>query len=173
MKKEIKIIAFLAILIALALVLSYVDSLIVVSFVVPIIRLPGIKLGLANIAIIYTLYKMGIKEAILVSLVRLVLSSILFGSITTFLYGLCGAILSLSVMIILKKLTSFSLVAISIFGSIMHNIGQIIVAIFIMSTKEIGLYLPVLVISGIICGIAVGILSYLTLKYTKNITLFN
>ena len=96
MKKNRKI-ALLAILIALSLILSYVDSLIVLPF-----GIPGIKLGIANIAIIYTLCKMGAKEAIIVSSLRLILSSILFGTIMTFAYSLVGAILSLALMIILK-----------------------------------------------------------------------
>ena len=93
MKNKIKQIAMMAILIALSFVLSYVDSLIVLPF-----GIPGIKLGIANIAIIYTLYKIGAKEAIVVSILRLVLSSILFGSVLTFLYSLVGAVLSLSLI---------------------------------------------------------------------------
>ena len=87
MKNKVKQIAMMAILIALSLILSYVDSLIVLPF-----GIPGIKLGIANIAIIYTLYKIGAKEAIMVSILRLILSSILFGTILTFLYSLVGAV---------------------------------------------------------------------------------
>ena len=102
MKKEVKKLSLLAILIAISLVFSYVDSLIVLPFAIP-----GIKLGIANIVIIYTLYKLGIKESIIVSLLRLILSSILFGSLLTFGYSLAGAILSLTLMIILKYKTHF------------------------------------------------------------------
>lgn len=164
MKNKIKQIAMMAILIALSFVLSYVDSLIVLPF-----GIPGIKLGIANIAIIYTLYKIGAKEAIVVSILRLVLSSILFGSVLTFLYSLVGAILSLSLMIILKKYTNLALITISISGAVLHNIGQIIVAVIVMATKEIVFYLPILIITGILSGIGVGILSVLTIKYTKNL----
>lgn len=164
MKNKIKQIAMMAILIALSFVLSYVDSLIVLPF-----GIPGIKLGIANIAIIYTLYKIGAKEAIVVSILRLVLSSILFGSVLTFLYSLVGAVLSLSLMIILKKYTNLALITISISGAILHNIGQIIVAVIVMATKEIVFYLPILIITGILSGIGVGILSVLTIKYTKNL----
>ena len=131
MKNKIKQIAMMAILIALSFVLSYVDSLIVLPF-----GIPGIKLGIANIAIIYTLYKIGAKEAIVVSILRLVLSSILFGSVLTFLYSLVGAVLSLSLMIILKKYTNLALITISISGAVLHNIGQIIVAVIVMATKD-------------------------------------
>ena len=164
MKNKIKQIAMMAILIALSFVLSYVDSLIVLPF-----GIPGIKLGIANIAIIYTLYKIGAKEAIVVSILRLVLSSILFGSVLTFLYSLVGAVLSLSLMIILKKYTNLALITISISGAVLHNIGQIIVAVIVMATKEIVFYLPILIITGILSGIGVGILSVLTIKYTKNL----
>ncbi len=166
MKKEVKKLSLLAILIAISLVFSYVDSLIVLPFAIP-----GIKLGIANIVIIYTLYKLGIKESIIVSLLRLILSSILFGSLLTFGYSLAGAILSLTLMIILKYKTSFSMVAISILGAIMHNFGQILVAIILMDTKEIILYLPLLAITGTISGIGVGLLSVLVLKYTKGLEL--
>ena len=164
MKNKIKQIAMMAILIALSFVLSYVDSLIVLPF-----GIPGIKLGIANIAIIYTLYKIGAKEATVVSILRLVLSSILFGSVLTFLYSLVGAVLSLSLMIILKKYTNLALITISISGAVLHNIGQIIVAVIVMATKEIVFYLPILIITGILSGIGVGILSVLTIKYTKNL----
>lgn len=164
MKNKIKQIAMMSILIALSFVLSYVDSLIVLPF-----GIPGIKLGIANIAIIYTLYKIGAKEAIVVSILRLVLSSILFGSVLTFLYSLVGAVLSLSLMIILKKYTNLALITISISGAVLHNIGQIIVAVIVMATKEIVFYLPILIITGILSGIGVGILSVLTIKYTKNL----
>ena len=112
---------------------------------------------------------MGAKEAIIVSSLRLILSSILFGTIMTFAYSLVGAILSLALMIILKKFTHLSLMTISICGAVLHNLGQILVAIVVMATKEIAYYLPILIFTGTISGIGVGILSVLTLKYTKNI----
>lgn len=164
MKKNIKKITLMAIFIALALVLSYVDSLISLP-----IAVPGVKLGIANIAIIYTLYKIGTKEAIIISILRIILSSILFGNIVSLAYSIAGAILSLTMMIILKKFTSFSIITVSIVGAIMHNVGQIIMAIILMGTKEIIYHLPVLVVTGVVSGICVGILSALVLKYTKNI----
>lgn len=164
MKNSIKKVTLVAIFIALALVLSYVDSLISLP-----IAVPGIKLGIANIAIIYALYKFGIKEAVLVSILRIVLSSILFGNVVSLSYSIAGAVLSLSLMIILKRFTSFSIVTISIIGAIMHNTGQIIMAIILMGTEEIIYHLPVLIITGVISGIGVGILSAVVLRYTKNI----
>lgn len=164
MKKETKRFAILSIMIGLSLVLSYVDSLIPI-----VVTIPGIKLGLANIATIYVLYRLGIKEAIIVSILRVFLSALLFGTVVTLSYSIVGATLSLLIMILLKKYTSFHAITISIVGAVMHNIGQIGVAILIMSTKEIVYYLPILVITGVISGIGVGLLAILVLKYTQNI----
>ncbi|MCM1260444.1 MAG: Gx transporter family protein [Prevotella sp.] len=164
MKKETKRFAILSIMIGLSLVLSYVDSLIPI-----VVTIPGIKLGLANIATIYVLYRLGIKEAIIASILRVFLSALLFGTVVTLSYSLVGAILSLLTMILLKKYTSFHAITISIVGAVMHNMGQIGVAILIMSTKEIIYYLPILVITGVISGIGVGLLAILVLKYTQNI----
>lgn len=165
MNKKVKKFTIISVFIALALVLSYVDSLIHIS-----VAVPGIKLGIANIAIIYALYKIGVKEAILISLLRIILSSILFGNVVSMAYSLAGAALSLSLMILLKKIFNFSIITVSIVGAIMHNIGQIIMAIILLSAAEIIYHLPVLLVTGTISGIGVGILSALVLKYTKNIT---
>lgn len=164
MKKETKRFAILSIMIGLSLVLSYVDSLIPI-----VVTIPGIKLGLANIATIYVLYRLGIKEAIIVSILRVFLSALLFGTIVTLSYSIVGATLSLVIMIVFKRISSLHMITISILGAVMHNMGQIGVAMFIMSTKEIIYYLPILVITGVISGIGVGLLAILVLKYTQNI----
>lgn len=164
MKKETKRFAILSIMIGLSLVLSYVDSLIPI-----VVTIPDIKLGLANIATIYVLYRLGIKEAIIVSILRVFLSALLFGTIVTLSYSIVGATLSLVIMIVFKRISSLHMITISILGAVMHNMGQIGVAMFIMSTKEIIYYLPILVITGVISGIGVGLLAILVLKYTQNI----
>ena len=159
MKIKPKSIALLGICAALAMVLSYVESFIPVSFAVP-----GIKLGLANIAVIFALYKLGAKEAVLVSLVRIVWIAILFGNVLTLAYSVAGAALSLTLMILLKRADRFSAVGVSVVGGIMHNTGQILVAMLIMETAQIVYYLPVLCISGIAAGVAVGVVSALLVK---------
>lgn len=164
MKKETKRFAILSIMIGLSLVLSYVDSLIPI-----VVTISGIKLGLANIATIYVLYRLGIKEAIIVSILRVFLSALLFGTVVTLSYSIVGATLSLVIMIVFKRISSLHMITISILGAVMHNMGQIGVAMFIMSTKEIIYYLPILVITGVISGIGVGLLAILVLKYTQNI----
>lgn len=162
MKYSTKKITTLALTVSLALILSFIESRIP-AFV----AIPGIKVGLANIAVIFTLYKLGIKEAICVSLLRVFLVSVLFGSPVSLIYSISGAVLSLSVMILLRKLTPLSEVTISVSGGIMHNVGQIIAASFMLSTNVVTYYLPFLILSGTIAGVAVGTVSALLIKKVK------
>ncbi len=148
-----KKITFLALFASLALLLSYVEMLLPPIFT----GVPGIKMGLPNIVIILILYRFGIKEAAIVSLVRLLIVSILFGNITMLWYSLAGAVLSLAVMGMLKKLDILSTVGVSVAGAIMHNVGQMIVAVLLMQTSEIGYYMIVLSITGTVAGIFIGL----------------
>ena len=152
----------LSMILCVSLILSYIDSLIPYNFVIP-----GIKLGLCNIAIIFALYKFGYKEAILISLIRVLIMGILFNNGLTFLYSLSGAILSLIVMIILKKLKIFDEYGICISGALSHNIGQLICAYFLLKTDVIFYYLPYLLLSGLLSGIFIGILSFTVIKRVK------
>ena len=122
-----KMTAMCGVFIALALVLSYLESLVPLNFAVP-----GVKLGLANLVTIVALYMLGLKPAILISIGRIILSGILFGNVTVIIYSLAGAGLSIVVMCIVKKIKIFSVTGISICGAIAHNIGQIVVAAFVM-----------------------------------------
>ena len=149
----------LAILTALAMILSFVESL-----VPPIVPIPGIKIGLCNVAILFVLYKLGVKEACLVSIIRVVLVSMLFGNFQSMLFSLAGAALSLTAMTLLKKVPRFSLIGVSVAGAVSHNIGQIIMACIIMETNIIVYYLPFLLISGIVTGIVIGIVGALLLN---------
>ena len=143
----------LALCTSVALLLSYVEMLIPPIFT----GIPGIKMGLPNVAIIFVLYRLGAKEAAIVSFIRLMITSILFGNITMFWYSLAGAILSLTVMILLKKLDILSTVGVSVAGALMHNVGQILVAMWLMHTAQIGYYMIVLSITGTIAGILIGL----------------
>lgn len=162
MKSSQKV-AFLGVSTAFALVLSFVES------IIPPIwsAVPGIKVGLPNIVIIFLLYKLSFKYAFSVSIVRAFLVALLFGSALSLAYSISGAVLSLSVMWLLKKSDRFSTVGVSIAGGVFHNIGQIITAVVILQTKEIGYYMIVLIPSGIIAGIFVGLSGALFLKYSK------
>lgn len=150
---------------SVALLLSYVEMLVPPIFT----GIPGIKMGLPNIAIMLLLYRVGAKEAIAVSFIRIVITSILFGSITMFWYSLAGAVCSLAVMILLKKLDFLSTVGVSVAGALMHNVGQIIVAMLLMHTSAIGYYLIVLSITGTISGIFVGLCGALVIKRLSKI----
>ena len=157
-------VAFLGLFTAFAMILSFVESQIP-TFV----AIPGIKLGLPNIAIIIILYRFGWKEATVISLLRVLLTSLLFGTVLSMLYSIAGALLSLVVMILLKKI--LSTVTISVLGGVFHNVGQILVAIWVTETQQLIYYLPVLIISGVISGIVVGMVSAISVKKIERIEL--
>ena len=154
-----KKIAFLGLFIALAMILSYIE-LQIPTF----IPVPGIKLGLPNIVIIIVLYRFGWKEAVTISIIRVLLVSALFGTALSLLYSISGATVSLLVMIILKKINKFSSVMVSVSGGIFHNIGQIGIAAFVMKTVELLYYLPILLIGGTVSGIIIGLLGAQVVK---------
>lgn len=146
--------AYLGLFASVAIIFGYVESLI--PFFAGI---PGMKLGLANLAVLFILEKYTWKEAAIVSLVRILIIGFLFGSGSSIMYSFAGAALSLTVMVLLKKFTSFSCIGISVAGGVSHNIGQLLVAV--PATHTIGLlyyYAPALMISGIITGLLIGIL---------------
>lgn len=152
-------IAYLGVFTALALILSFVESQIP-----PLMAVPGVKLGIPNIAILFILYKVGWKEAALVNVVRVFAVGLLFGSVMSMIYSFSGAILSLLGMVLLKKSNWFSCVTVSVIGGILHNVGQIIAACFVTETSELLYYLPVLIISGTVAGILIGIIAGILLK---------
>ena len=152
----------LAMTISFALILSFVESRIP-AFV----ALPGVKVGLANIAVIYALYQFGIKEAVTVSILRVFIVSMLFGSAASLIYSVAGAVLSLSVMILLKKLTPLGEVAVSVCGGVMHNVGQIAAASIMLNTNVIIYYLPILLVTGSIAGVVIGIASAILIKRVR------
>ena len=117
---------------------------------------PGIKLGLPNIAIIFILYRFGWKEAAAVSFVRIVAVSLLFGNPMTFAYSVAGGFLSLLVMTLLRKMDFLSTVGVSVAGGVMHNVGQILMAMLLLGTAELGYYLIVLAVTGTVSGVFVG-----------------
>ena len=162
MRNNTKKLTALALTISFALILSFIESRIP-AFV----AIPGIKVGLANIAVIFTLYKFGIKEAITVSALRVVLVATLFGGPVSFIYSLSGAILSLISMLLLKRFTHLSTVTVSVTGGIMHNVGQIATASVMLSTNIVVYYLPFLLLSGTIAGIVVGTVSAMLIRRIK------
>lgn len=159
-----KRVAKCGLLIALAMVFSYVEVLIPFNF-----GIPGIKLGLANLIVVVGFYSMKTTDVIAVSLVRIFLSGLLFGNLMSILYSLSGGILSIIVMLLLKRLHRFSIVGVSIVGGVFHNIGQIIVAMLILENFAVAVYLPPLLIAGTITGMLIGILAMRMLPVIKKV----
>lgn len=144
---------------ALALIFSYVETLIPISF-----GIPGVKLGLANLIIVIALFKLKLKETYLLSVVRILLSGFLFGNYFSIIYSLAGALLSLSVMALLKRAGGFSIIGISIAGGVFHNIGQLFVAMAVVEMFQAAYYVPVLLVAGLLTGCLIGILAQEMLK---------
>lgn len=146
--------AYLGMFLALALICSYVESLIPLNF-----GIPGIKPGLANITVLLLLYTIGPKEALFISLLRVVLAGFLFGNPFSILYGLGGGILSFLVMFFLKSTGKLKVTAVSTAGGISHNIGQLVVAAFVVENINLFYYLPILLTAGFLTGFLIGVLS--------------
>lgn len=155
MQQQTRKLALTAILIALALIFSYIEILIPFNFGVP-----GIKLGLANLVVIVALYTIGYSCAFTVNCLRILLAAFLFGNFSMAIYSLAGALLSFAVMCLLKWTKQFSIVGVSMAGGVFHNIGQVVVAAMVVENLKLLVYLPVLLIAGIITGTLIGIISY-------------
>ncbi len=149
---------------ALALIFSYVESLIPFH-----IGIPGVKLGLANLVIVVAMYKMNKKQVYLLSVTRVVLAGFMFGNLFSIVYSLAGSLLSLAVMYGLKRKESFSIMGISMAGGVFHNIGQLIVAMIVLESLNLVYYASVLLSSGLITGIVIGIVSDEIMKRIKKI----
>jgi len=144
----------LALSVALAMILSFVESQIP-----PLSAVPGVKIGLPNIVTVFLLYTFGVKEAGGVSLIRVVLSSLLFGSFVSLIYSLSGAVISLLAMLLAKRLRIFSTVGVSVIGGVLHNAAQVLAACLVMENAAISLWIFPLIISGTLAGVAVGAIS--------------
>lgn len=156
--------SYMGLLLAFALILSYIETLIPFPF-----GIPGMKLGLANLAVVLTLYLLGYREALFLTAAKALLSGFLFGNLTMILYSLSGAIISFLVMALMVRSEKFHLPVVSAMGGVMHNIGQLAVAFVIVSAYGIFYYAPVLILSGLITGILIGIMASLVLPYIKKI----
>ena len=152
-------VTLMALSVALAMILSFVESQIP-AFV----AIPGVKMGLANIAVVFALYKLGWKEAVLISLIRVFLVSLLFGTGASLFYSVAGAVLSLVGMIALKATKLFSSVAVSVAGGVLHNVGQIAMACLLLETDVLRYYLPFLALSGILAGVVIGVVAAILVK---------
>lgn len=162
-RSSARALATLSLLVAAAMLLSYVEHLL--PGFVPI---PGVKLGLANVATVFALYTLGRRYAVAVTLVRVLLSALLFGNAVGLIYSVSGAVLALLGMCVLKSLPLFSEIGVSVAGGVLHNAGQIVAAALVMKTAGlVAVYLPVLLVSGTVAGTAIGVASGLLLKQLK------
>ena len=162
-----KRIAFLGLFVALAFVLSYIE------FMLPLnIGIPGAKIGIANLAVMVTLYTVGEKNAIALSIIRVVLVGLTFGNISMMMYSLAGAALSLFAMLLARKIGKLSMTGVSVLGGVFHNVGQIIVAMLVLETKSLLYYLPFLIVVGTITGVVIGIVSSLITVRVKKVLNF-
>ena len=164
MKKNTVRIAWFGVFTALALIFSYVETLIPFQ-----IGIPGVKLGLANLVIVIALYRMPVGEVYLLSGVRVVLTGFLFGNLMSILYSLAGGILSLTVMWGMKRIRSVSILGVSIAGGVFHNIGQLLAAALMVETYGVFSYLPVLLISGLLTGFVIGLAAGEMLKRIRSL----
>ena len=152
-------VAFCGVLTALAVILSYVETLVPIN-----LGVPGIKPGFANIVAVFILFSYGFGAAITVNILRVVIIAAMFGSPASALYALSGAIVSLIVMALLKKAGRFSVTGVSMAGGVMHNAAQLAVAMAVTKTPLIVSYLPALIAAGMVTGIVIGIISQLLLR---------
>ena len=162
--KYIRQITTMGMLVALAMVLGFVETLIPIN-----LGIPGMKLGLANIVVVIALFLFDIKTAVVVSILRIILIAMTFGNMSMMFYSIAGASLSLLSMIAISKIKSFSLISVSIVGGIMHNVGQIICAAFVVRTNGVFTYLPVLMIAGLVSGALIGIVAGLISVRVTNV----
>ena len=156
---ETRKVVHMGMLIALAMILSFIESQIPAF-----IAIPGMKIGLANIARVFALYTLGFRNALVVSLIRVVLSALLFGSVVSLAYSLAGALLSLAGMALLRKSSLFGVVGVSVCGAVLHNLGQIGIAWLILKTQALVYYLPFLLFSAVAGGVVIGITAAVVIK---------
>lgn len=157
-------VAVYGLLLALAMVFSYVETLIPIS-----LGVPGVKLGLANLVTVVGLYSIGVSGTIAVNLLRIVLTGFTFGNMYSMIYSLAGAALSLVLMLLGKKSGWFSSVGVSIIGGVGHNIGQLSVAAFTVQTLGVFSYLPVLLAAGTVAGALIGFLGGMIVERIQKI----
>lgn len=159
-----KKLSFLALLLSFAVILGYVEAILPFS-----VGIPGIKLGLANYAVVLTLYLFSFKDALVITVLRTIIIGLLFGNLVMLIYSTSAAIISIILMSIMRKLNIFSLIGVSAIGGVIHNVTQLIIAFVMFSTKALLYYVPFLIIGGLVAGILIGILVKESLPGLTNI----
>lgn len=161
-KQPAAYIAYMGIVLAVSLILGYIEWLLPLN-----LGIPGIKLGLPNLSVVYLLYIAGWREALCVNIIRIILSGLLFGNMSMILYSLCGAGLSFICMLLVKRSGRFSSVGVSIMGGVTHNLGQLMLAALLIDVREILFYGPVLIVGGALAGALMGFVSLPVIKNIK------
>lgn len=164
MMKKTRKIALYGLMVALAFIFSYVESLL------PVVGIPGIKLGLANLVVLTTLVLLSPRDALVISLIRIVLVGFTFGSPASMLYSLAGGLVSLGVMVLCRRTEKLSILGVSVAGGVSHNLAQLAVAAAVLRTPQIVWYLPMLLLSGVITGALIGIITRLCLPKLHTFT---
>ena len=160
--KKTQRLCVLSMTVAAAMLLSFIEAQLPAFTAVP-----GIKVGLANIAVIFALYRFGIKDAVIVSLVRVSLIALLFGSAVSLAYGMAGAVVSLAIMWVLKRFSPLTSIGVSVAGGVAHNVGQIALACVLVRSGGVLYYLPVLLITGTVAGVVTGVAAGILVKRLK------
>lgn len=161
MKKNIPVARY-GILIALALILSFVEAQIP-----PLVAVPGMKLGLTNIVVLAALYLIDNKSALIINIIRIILVGILFTSLISMLFSIVGGIFSFVTMLILKRTEKFNIITVSVAGAVSHNVGQILTAMIVLNSMALGSYFLILWFTGLLSGIVIGISSGEVIKRLK------
>ncbi len=154
-----KDVAVIGVLAAFGAILSYIEA--ILSFTTGI---PGVKIGLANIAVVVALYMYGSKNAFMINIVRIIVVGLLFGNAFSMVFSAAGAIISFVVMVLFKKTNRFSILGVSTVGGVAHNIGQIMIAALVVDSYSVIYYMPALFIAGIITGVIIGFVSKMLIK---------
>ena len=158
---SVRTVAKLGLLLALALALGYFESLL------PVSGIPGIKLGLSNTVLLYALYLVDRRSAWVLMVLKVVLSGLLFGGVNAMIYSFAGGVLSLTAMILMKKIKSLSIIGVSISGAVMHNVGQVLAACFMVSSAAVLSWLPVLLVSSVVTGTVTGVIAKYAFKWLE------
>lgn len=156
--------ALYGLMIALAFIFSYIESLL------PVVGIPGVKLGLANLVVLVTLYLLRPRDALAISCLRILLVGFTFGSLASMVYSLAGGLVSLGVMMLCRRTEKFSVLGVSVAGGVCHNLAQLAVAAAVLRTPQIVWYLPILLLSGVLTGALIGIVARLCLPKLRRFT---
>lgn len=161
--KNVQRVALSGLLMSLMLVFGFIER----QFPLP--GPPGIKLGLANSVLLYALYMLGIKQAVVLMLLKVLMNGLLFSGMSAMLYSFSGSVLSLLVMILVSRVKSVSTIGVSVMGAVFFNIGQVLMAVYVVGTPQLlTTYLPVLMVVGVLTGVLTGVIAQMVMKHLRH-----